>query len=80
MRVLLGVVVLTVVVFGGLLVGGVVLAFTKETGVLLYAVLIASWMITQPRLALGSAGSRRAALERLVAFCRSPAWCSPRIC
>jgi hypothetical protein len=48
--------------------GGIVLAFTKETGVLLYGVLIASWLVTQPGVALGVGGSRRAAFARLLAL------------
>jgi hypothetical protein len=48
--------------------GGVVLAFTKETGVLIYGVLIAAWIVTHAGLALGIQGSRRAAFVRLVAL------------
>jgi hypothetical protein len=48
--------------------GGIVLAFTKETGVLLYGALMASWVVTSPSSALGIGGSRRQAFGRLVAL------------
>jgi hypothetical protein len=50
------------------IVSGMALAFTKETGVLLYGVLVVSWAVTHPGLALGRPGSRRRAFARLVAL------------
>src|SRR5678816_610230 len=45
---------------------GIALAFTKETGVLLYAGLLASLVVWDPRIALGRPGRRALALARVV--------------
>ena len=45
---------------------GIALAFTKETGVLLYAAIVASLILHDPRVALGTPGRRVEAAKRLV--------------
>ena len=44
---------------------GIALTFTKETGVLLYAVLVAAMIIWRPRVALGAPGARAQAAGRV---------------